>query len=364
MWTRTPLGELLGIELPIVQGPLGGGSSTPALAAAVSAAGALGSFGAVGLLPEAIRNVVRDIASRTSKPFNVNLWVPIHGEDDAVVSPERREKSLRHVRPLLRELGLDDPAPATPALFEAQVEALLEARPPVFSFVMGVPDASVLKAARARGIRTIGTATTVDEAVAIEAAGADAVVASGSDAGGHRGSFLRPSEESLVGTLSLVPQVASAVAIPVIAAGGIADGRGVAAALALGAHGVQLGSAFVVAPESGAPDAQRAALGRPEARSTRLTRAVTGRMARSIATELVAALEAHAVDALPYPFQHQLTLELRKAAARAGRGDLIAPWAGQNAASVRALPAADLVRLIARETDAVLGATRLRPREG
>jgi nitronate monooxygenase len=363
MWTRTGLTALLGTELPIVQGPLGGGTSTPALAAAVSNAGALGSLGAVGFTPDEIRAGVRDIRSRTAKPFNVNLWVPIAGEDDVVPSPERRERALAHLRPFLRELGLADPAAARAVPFEEQVEALLDAHPPVFSFVMGVPAASVFAAARARGIRTIGTATTVEEALAIEAAGADAVVASGSDAGGHRGSFLRSSEESLVGTLSLVPQVASAVRIPVIAAGGIADGRGIAAALALGAAGVQLGTAFVVAAESGAAAAHRAALGRPEARFTRLTRAVTGRSARGLDTALIRALEPYATDALRYPHQHVLTLGLRKAAAKLGRDDLLALWAGQNAATVRALPAAELVRVLVRETDAVLRDGRLRPCE-
>jgi nitronate monooxygenase len=245
--------------------------------------------------------------------------------------------------------------------FERQVEAVLAARPPVLSFVMGVPDVAIMQALKARGIKTIGTATTVEEAVVIADAGADAVVASGSDAGGHRGSFLRPVESSLIGTFSLVPQIRRAVRIPVIAAGGVADGQGIAAALALGAHGVQIGTAFLATPESGAPPVHKARLGRPEARVTRLTRAFTGRYARGIENELMLALEQRLEAILPYPLQHLFTLPLRRAAARAGRVEGLALWAGQNAASARHLPAAELLRVLVTETDAVLSSASLRP---
>jgi len=361
MWTDTALTKLLGTSYPIVQGPFGGGNSTPALAAAVAEAGALGSLGAVGLTPPAIHEVVADIARRTSRPFNINLWVPIAGEDDHTVSPEARAKSLAHLAPVYAELGVPLPEPQEEPSFASQADALIEAKPPVFSFVMGIPDRAILAAAKRRGIVTIGTATTVEEAVLIEEAGADAVVASGADAGGHRGSFLRPVEASLVGTMSLVPQMANEVRIPVIAAGGIADGRGVAAALALGAAGVQVGSAFLIAPESGAPDAHKALLGTPAARTTRLTRAFTGRHARGIENELMRALEAHPADILPYPAQHRLTAALRKAAGPRARADLLALWAGQNAASARAMGAADIVARLVRETNEVLRERRLAP---
>lgn len=362
MWTQTRLTALLGIDLPIVQGPFGGGYSTPALAAAVSNAGALGSLGAANLGPDEILAVVRDIAGRTARPFNINLWVPIAGEDDAVVERSRFERTAARIAPFLEAAGLPVPTfPLPKAIaFEAQVEALLAACPPVFSFVMGVPDRAILEAARGRGIKTIGTATTVDEAVAIEAAGADAVVASGSDAGGHRGSFLRPVEASLVGTFSLVPQMAKAVRIPVIAAGGVATGAGVAAALTLGADAVQIGTAFLAAPESGAPAVHKALLGTEGARWTRLTRVFSGRFARGIENALMNALSSD--DALPYPMHNALMMPLRRAAAKEGKLDWLALWAGQNAASARRLPAAEIVRLLAEETDDVLAADRLRPR--
>jgi len=363
MWTQTALTARLGLAYPIVQGPFGGGNSTPTLAAAVSNAGALGSLGAVGLAPEAIREGVADIARRTTKPFNINLWVPIAGEDDREPSREERARCLAHLAPVFAELDLEAPQPFQEPPFAAQVEALLEARPPVWSFVMGIPDPAMLKDARRRGIATIGTATTVEEAARIEEAGADAVVASGADAGGHRGSFLRPVEASLVGTMSLVPQIVSEVRIPVIAAGGIADGRGIAAAMALGAAGVQVGTAFLISPESGAPEHHKQVLGTPASRITRVTRAFTGRPARGIENGLMRLLEAHPDDVLPYPAQHHLTAPIRKAAAARGRADLLALWAGQNAASARAQGAAEIVSRLVRETNDVLRGRRLAPSE-
>ena len=364
MWHRNRLSDSFGLQVPIVQGPFGGGHSSVALAAAVSNGGGLGSFGAVNLSSEEIRATIGELTQRTSRPFSINLWVPIPGQEKLHLPDSAFERLVQHLRPVFTELGLAVPGAedAVAHRFEDQVEALLEARPPVFSFVMGIPDPAILDAARSRGIRTIGTATTVEEAVAQAEAGVDAVVASGSDAGGHRSSFLRPAEDSLVGTLALVPQVASAVGIPVIAAGGIVDGRGIAAALALGAEGAQLGTAFLATPESNAPPVHRALLGTHQARSTALTRVFSGRLARGIVNPLMTTLEAHLEDVLPYPAQNALTLPLRRAAAKAGRADYLALWAGQGAALARSIPAAELLRLLAEETDRVLGQERLRPR--
>jgi nitronate monooxygenase len=363
MWTRTAFSELFGLELPIVQGPFGGNNSTVALASNVSNAGGLGSFGAVDLEPEGVARVTADIARCTARPFAVNLWIAIREQEPSQVADSALSRARAALQPHFDALGLSLPALAEGRMpaFERQVEALLAARPPVFSFVMGVPDAAILRAAKARGIKTIGTATTVEEAVAIADAGTDAVVASGSDAGGHRGSFLRPVESSLIGTFSLVPQIRRAVSIPVVAAGGIADGHGIAAALALGAHAVQIGTAFLAAPESGAPPVHKGMLGRGEARLTRLTRAITGRHARGIENELMLALEQHVDSILPYPLQHLFTQPLRRAAAKAARVEGLALWAGQNAASARHLPAAELLRVLVAETDAVLSGASLRP---
>ncbi|MEU2996283.1 DUF561 domain-containing protein [Streptomyces sp. NPDC006995] len=329
------LGDLLGIALPVVQGPFGGGLSSVALAVAVSEGGGLGSYGAHILEPQEIADLVGELKARTSRPFAVNLWVPQQDEAGPWPDPAELALHIRRLHPYYEELGL--PAMAAEDVmpgpdFDAQVDALLEAVPPVISFVMGIPPQEVMDETRRRGIKVIGTATTVDEAVALERAGVDAVVASGADAGGHRGAFLRPIRESLVGTFSLVPQVADAVSVPVIAAGGIADGRGVAAALALGADAVQIGTAFLATRESGASGAHRRALSSPEARTTVLTRLFTGRTARGIVNRFVRDMTPYEETVPAYPVQSALMRSVRREAGTQGREDLSSLWAGQAAA--------------------------------
>ncbi|MEU7136637.1 nitronate monooxygenase [Streptomyces sp. NPDC046261] len=329
------LGALLGLEHPVVQGPFGGGLSSVALAVAVSEGGGLGSYGAHILEPDRITETVGKLKAGTARAFAVNLWVPQPGEPGP--HPDRAEwaRHADRLRPYYEELGLawppDAPAAGTPD-FDDQVDALLAARPPAISFVMGIPPQRVFDEARRRGIVLIGTATTVDEAVALEEAGFDVVVASGSDAGGHRGAFLRPVHESLVGTFSLVPQVADAVSVPVVAAGGIADGRGIAAALTLGADAVQIGTGFLATRESGASEIHRRALRAPEARTTVLTRLFSGRTARGIPNRFVRDMSAHENDVPPYPLQNTLMRPIRQAAADQGKADYVNLWAGQAAA--------------------------------
>jgi len=340
--TTTRIAELLGIRHPIIQGPFGGGLSSIALVAAVSEAGGLGSFGVHHLEPEAILQLARDIRKATDKPFALNLWVSDHDEGGLVVTPEAFERALAPLRPYFAELGVPVPECPGPAAskFAAQMDAVLEAAPPVFSFVYGVPDRDTLRACRRRGIVTVGTATTPDEAAALEAAGIDAVVATGFEAGGHRVSFLRSAEESLMGTMSLVPQVVDRVRIPVIAAGGIADARGVRAALALGAGAAQVGTAFLACAESNASPAHRAALFTPAAHRTELTRVFTGRLARGIRNRLVAEVSEH----LPYPAQSWLVGTFRQAAMAQGRADLMSLWAGQSASLLQHRTAGELMK--------------------
>jgi nitronate monooxygenase len=355
-WAAGPLQRLLGLRYPIVQGPFGGGLSSTALTVAVSEAGGLGSFGAYTLRPEALAELVAELKKATTSPFAVNLWVPQPGERELRLTESEHRRQVLRLRPYLRELGLPDPAAEPRQLdFGAQAQALLDAGPPVLSFVMGLPPGEIVTEARRRGIATIGTATTVDEAVAIEEAGLDAVVASGSDAGGHRGAFLRPVEESLVGTFSLLPQVADAVSIPVIAAGGIADPRGVVAALVLGADAVQIGTAFLATDESAASAAHKDALHRPEARNTVLTRVFSGRTARSISNRFVREMSVHGDDLPPYPLQNALTTGIRAAANQRGIADLVHLWAGQAAPLTRAIPAAALFEELVTETERLLG---------
>jgi nitronate monooxygenase len=354
MWTSTSFTERFGCRYPIVQGPMGGGASTPELVAAVSNAGGLGSLGCYHLEPAAILDAAADIRSRTAGPFALNLWIPREREDGESPEPSR---ALARLQPYREELGLppllEPPAPTVQG-FERQFEAVLEARPAVFSFIFGLLPEPMAAAARRRGIATIGVATTVDEAEALEAGGADLVCASGFEAGGHRGSFLGPAERSLTGTLALVPQVASAVRVPVLAAGGIADGRGVAAVLALGASAAQIGTAFLMCRESGASDLHRTALAdRTRARRTTLTRAYTGRLARMLTNRVTEEMAQPPAELLPYPLQNEATRELRYAAARAGRTDLLPFYGGQSAPLAALRSAGDLIANLAVETGAV-----------
>ncbi|VXC37998.1 Nitronate monooxygenase [Arthrobacter sp. 9AX] len=334
--------SLLNIDVPVVLGPFGGVSSV-ALTAAVSEGGGLGSFGLYGFDGGAIRKTAADLRAATGKPFALNLWVP-NGSETASVPPEDFARYSAVLKPYFDELGLPlpDMPPRYMPEFGEQVEATLEAGPAVVSFVFGVPAPEVVEEAHRRGIKVVGTATSVAEAVALEAGGVDAVVASGMESGGHRVSFLKPAEESLVGTVALVPQVADAVSVPVIAAGGIADRRGVAAALALGADAVQVGTAFLATRESAAVPAYRDLLHSPAAAHTVLTRTLSGRLARGIPNRLIAGLEEAGTIA-PFPVQNWLTGRFRPQAATQGNTDLMSLWAGQSAPLLRHHTAAEVL---------------------
>jgi nitronate monooxygenase len=331
-WNRNRLTARLGIEYPIIQGPLGGLSSHR-LTAAVSNFGGLGSFGAHSLAPEAIKDVIAQIRSLTSRPFALNLWVSMEDEGARTSDESAFNRSLAPLAVHLAALGAPRPAykPYLPTRFEDQARVLLDAEVPVFSFIFGIPPRDTLDECRAKGIVTIGTATTPDEAAALQEAGVDAIAASGFEAGGHRGSFLRPAEDSLTGTLSLVPQVVDLVDVPVIAAGGIGDARGVVAALALGAEAVQMGTVFLACEESGASRLHREALLGGNAGHTGLTKGFTGRLARGIHNRLLEELNREGTAILPYPLQRFLLRNLSMAAEATGRSDLLPLWAGQSA---------------------------------
>src|SRR6202035_5420032 len=258
-------------------GPLGGLSSQK-LTAAVSHFGGLGSFGAHSLTPEAIKEVIAESRALTSKPFAMNLWVSMEDEGARTSDENAFNRSLAPLTTHLAALGAPHPKfkPYSPARFEDQARVLLDAKVPVFSFIFGIPPREILEECRAKSIVTIGTATTPEEGAALQEAGVDVIVASGFEAGGHRGSFLRSAEDSLTGTLSLVPQIVDAVGVPVVAAGGIADARGIAAAFALGAEGVQMGTVFLACEESGASSLHREAILSGKASRTSLTRGFTG----------------------------------------------------------------------------------------
>ncbi|GAA0671022.1 nitronate monooxygenase family protein [Kitasatospora atroaurantiaca] len=352
------LSALLGLDHPVVQGPFGGGLSSVALAAAVSEAGGLGSYGAHHLAAEAIPGLVKELRAATGRSFAVNLWVPLPGEAELRPGQDELAGHLERLRPAYEELGLELPEPTAftdRPDFDDQLDALLEAAPPAISFVMGIPPRRVFTEARRREIVLIGTATTVAEAEALEAAGFDVVVASGSDAGGHRGAFLKPVHESLVGTFALVPQVADAVSVPVVAAGGIADGRGIAAALLLGAEAVQIGTAFLATEESGATEPHRQALLGPEARTTVLTRLFSGRHARGIPNRFVREYAEFEDQVPPYPVQNALMQPTRAAAAAQGRADHLNLWSGQAAPLALGGPAHVYLDTVLTEAGLLLG---------
>jgi nitronate monooxygenase len=331
-WNENRLTSKLGIDYPVIQGPLGGLSSQK-LTAAVSNFGGLGSFGAHGLTPEAMKEAIAEIRSLTSKPFAMNLWVSMEDEGARTSDENAFNRSLAPLATHLAALGAPRPAfkPYSAARFEDQARVLLDAKVPVFSFIFGIPPKGILEECRAKSIVTIGTATTPEEGVVLQEAGVDAIVASGFEAGGHRGSFLRSAEDSLTGTLSLVPQIADKVNVPVIAAGGIGDARGVVAALALGAEGVQMGTVFLVCEESGASLLHRQALRGKKAGHTALTKGFTGRLARGIHNRLLQELNQEGTAVLPYPLQRSLVRNLAIPAEAAGRSDLLPLWAGQSA---------------------------------
>jgi nitronate monooxygenase len=354
-WANTRVAARLGIKYPIIQGPLGGLSSQR-LTAAVSNAGGLGSFGGVGLTPGAIQDAIGEIRSLTDKPFAMNLWVSTEDAGAKSSGQAAFNQSLATVAPLIQSLGGTLPAykPYAAPSFDEQVRVLLDLNVPVFSFIFGIPPGEILRECRAKGIVTIGTATTPDEAAALEEANVDVIVASGFEAGGHRGSFLRASEDSLMGTFSLVPQVADRVSVPVVAAGGIADARGILAALILGAQGVQIGTAFLACEESGASPPHREALLSGRAGHTALTRGFTGRLARGIKNRLLDAMNAPGVDILPYPLQRYLIRNVTSLAEKAGRQELMPMWAGQSANFTHHTRAAELLETLVLDVSAMM----------
>jgi nitronate monooxygenase len=338
----------LGIDHPIIQGPFGGGLSTVALASTVSNLGGLGSFGAHMLAPERIGALVADLRTATNRPFAVNLWVSDHDAGGLDLDDAAFERGWRVFSPYFEELGVPKPERMVrghPA-FDDQVEALLEAAPPAFSFVFGFPSPKILAECRRRGIVAIGAATSLAEAQALESAGVDLIVATGAEAGGHRPSFLARAEESLCGTFSLVQLVSRHVRVPVIAAGGIADARGVRAAMALGAQAVQVGTAFLACEESGADPMHRDLLFSERAQQTTLTRAFTGRLARGMRNRWTEEMAPRASELPPFPITGWFMSKLKSAAIAAGRSDLISLWSGQIAPNLEHRSAEVLMRAL------------------
>ncbi|MFY0544981.1 NAD(P)H-dependent flavin oxidoreductase [Brevibacillus sp. H7] len=347
MWPKTIASQRLQIDYPIIQAGMAGGATSPQLVAAVSRAGGLGTLGAGYMTAEQIRTAIREIRRLTDRPFGVNLFLP---EPYEVEQPN--QDVARVLNEIRNELGLapDPEVTRFAEPFEEQMAAVLEERVPVFSSTFGILEAEWVAELKRQGSVVIGTATTVREAKALEESGVDMVVAQGSEAGGHRGSFLPDAASNLIGTMALVPQVADAVNLPVIAAGGIMDGRGIAAALALGASAVQLGTAFLTCEESAAHVRHKHAILDSADESTVITRVFSGKPARGIRNAFMDALAPYEQDVPVYPVQNALTRDIRQAAAKQQRSDYLSMWAGQASPLSRAISAEELIQQLVRET--------------
>ncbi len=340
------LTELLGIELPLIQAPMAGVQGS-ALAIAVSNAGALGSLPCAMLPLDAIRAELKTVAGGTSRPVNINFFCHTPPTPDAA-----REAGWRTVlQPYYDELGIDlrdiPAGPGRQPFSHEAADVLSEVKPSIVSFHFGLPSAELLARVGSWGAKMLSSATTVDEARWLEARGVDAIIAQGVEAGGHRGIFLSDDLTTQVGTLALVPQIVKAVSVPVIAAGGIADAAGVAAAMALGAAGVQIGTAYLLCPEATTSPIHRAALASDAARHTALTNVFTGRPARSIVNRLIREIGPLNPRAPQFPLATSAILPLRAAAEKQGSGDFSPLWSGQNASGCTDVPAADLTRTLA-----------------
>jgi nitronate monooxygenase len=341
----------LDIEIPILLAPMAG-ACPPSLSIAVANAGGLGACGALLMQPEEIAAWCAEFRSGSDGQFQINLWIPDP-------SPARDPESETRHRDFLAQWGPSVPPHAGESVlpdFDAQCQALLAAKPKVISSIMGLYSAPFVSEMKEHGVLWIANATTVTEARAAEAAGADAIVAQGMESGGHRGCFdPNDAERNAVGLFSLLPQIADAVAVPVVAAGGIADARAIAAALILGASAVQIGTGFLRTPEAKTPSAWADRIAAAEAHETALTRAFTGRAGRAIANEFTrAAASPGAPAAAPYPIQRGLTRTMRDQARAAGDATRMQMWAGQSAKLASSEPAAQLVQRLWREASAFL----------
>jgi nitronate monooxygenase len=360
-WNETAVSSKLCIIYPVIQAPMAGGITSPELVAAVSGFGAMGSVGAGYLTAEQLKEQVVKIKGLTRKPFSVNLFVP---EKEVYAS----EAEIKRMTDRFKQWGL----PAEDLFYsdeenrhnyEQQLEVILQQEVPVCSFTFGLPSKEAAAELKKAGRTVIGTATSVDEALLFEELGADLIVMQGNEAGGHRGTF-HSSPDAGIGTMALIPQAADALRVPVIAAGGIADGRGMAAAFMLGAEGVQMGSAFIPCIESGASEAYKDKIVSSTENQTVLTKAFSGKYARGISNDFIRKMEPYESDVLPYPLQNKLTKRLRSEAAEAGNTENMSVWAGQGLRMIHEKVPADvfLNQLISQTEIRMKEASRYGPR--
>lgn len=353
MWYENKVTQDLNIKYPIVQAGMAGGITTPELVAAVSNSGGLGSLGAGYMSSEQTRESIRKVKQLTDKPFGVNLFIP----ETPDVSEDELKKANEWLRPFRGKLGISEKLEVkkpTATLFEQQMEIIMEERVPVCSFTFGVPSKETVQQLKTGNIMVIGTATTVKEAIANEENGVDMVVVQGSEAGGHRGTFMGSFEEAMIGTMALVPQTVDHVNIPVIAAGGIMDGRGVLAALILGAQAVQMGTAFVTSIESGAKEQHKEAILNSTEEQPVITSAFSGKPARGIQNDFITKMAKHETELPKYPIQNTLTKTIRSEAAKQNRPEWMSLWCGQNPRSSKHLSASKVISDIVSQVDDIV----------
>lgn len=353
-WNQNKVTLRLGIDFPIFQAPMAGGITTAELVSETSNNGGLGNLGAGYLEPEEIKDEIDKIKGRTEKPFGVNLFVPNKEnpiKTDSIVEVEKALSKYRNIlkleeQPVYKEKDYGK-------LFTEQIEEVLKAKVPVCSFTFGIPDERIVKELKSNGSVVIGTATNVLEAIELEESGIELIVAQGSEAGGHRGTF-HAEENGLIGLMALIPQIADQVRVPIIAAGGIMDARGIAASLVLGAEAVQLGTAFLCCLESGAHPIYKETLLQATEDQTRLTKAFSGKLARGINNRFIADLDALKDMILPYPYQNDITSKLRKKAAELNNNDFMSLWAGQGIRLAKETSVKSLMKELVEEVQRII----------
>ncbi|MEH7331951.1 nitronate monooxygenase [Neobacillus drentensis] len=353
MW-ENEFTRLLKVKYPIIQAPMAGGITSSELVAAVSNSGGLGMIGAGYMSPEQVRLQIKEVQQLTDKPFGVNIFVPAKYEAD----DERLHNAKSLLQPILEELGVEDTV-VLPSFeedlqsFHEQLNVILDEKVPICSFTFGIPPLDEINKLKENGVVLIGTATTVSEALINEKAGMDAVVVQGTEAGGHRGTFHTENKHSLIGLMSLLPQVADQISIPIVAAGGIMDGRGLIAAKSLGALGVQMGSAFLVCEESSANQIHKEAIIQATEEQIVVTKAFSGKMARGVNNRFIEKMSSYEDELPDYPIQNELTKAIRKSSSAKGNPENMSLWAGQSPRLARKLHASDLINQILNEAEIV-----------
>jgi nitronate monooxygenase len=355
LWKKE-LTNILGIQYPILQAPMAGGITTSELVSAVSDNGGLGMVGAGYMTPSQLQNQIKDIKKRTQRKFAVNLFVPNEFyctekemlDGYKLLEPYRSLFSLETYNPEVM------PGEKARKMFHDQINVLIEERVSIVSFTFGLPPKEILTLLKEQGITIIGTATTVQEAVFNEKMGVDAIVAQGSEAGGHRGSFQENEDSGMIGLMSLIPQIADSVTIPVIAAGGIMDGRGIAASVCLGAEGVQMGTAFLTCHESGAHPIHKEAILNSSEENTTMTKAFSGKWARGINNKFIKDFQDKQHFLPPFPVQNTLTKEIRSASKARNNPEYMSLWSGQSPQLAKKLSVPELMEELIRESEKLL----------